>query len=307
MPYVIGGGRDENIRHRRDRVCGRTRDCAAGRGRTPGAGAGPAVGAGGRGQFPAGVERAPGDALDPDLPRHLGGIDAVIHLVGIIREFPARNLTFERLHVAATENVLRAMTAAGVRRIVHMSALGAGPDATTGYFASKWRAETAVRESGLDWTVMKPSVVFGPGDEFVNMLAGQVRLPLVPVIGDGRYRLQPVAAADVAAGFARTLAAPAAAGKTYEIGGPRQYTYNELLDAIGRAVGKARVRKVHVPLALMRPMVRALERFSFFPVTGDQLSMLLMSNVCDPTPFYSDLGIAPTGLEEGIGKYLGTG
>jgi len=248
-------------------------------------------------QFPPGVTRAEGDALDPDLEKHLGGIDAVVHLVGIIREAPPA-VTFERLHFEVTANALRAMKAAGVSRIVHMSALGAGPDSTTGYFKTKWRAETMVRESGLRWTVMKPSVIFGPGDEFLNMLSDQVRkLPVVPVIGDGRYRLQPVAVADVAEGFARALALPSAEGRAFEIGGPREYTYNELLDAVARRTGRRPPVKVHVPLALMRPVIRALERFSFFPITVDQLAMLLMNNVCDPRGFFETFGISPTLLE----------
>lgn len=250
-------------------------------------------------QLPPGVTRAEGDILDPDLAKHLDGVNAVVHLVGIIREAPPA-VTFERLHFEATANVLRAMQAAGVSRLVHMSALGAGPDSTTGYFKTKWRAETAVRESGLRWTVMKPSVIHGPGDEFLNMLADQVRrLPVVPVIGDGEYRLQPVAVADVAEGFTRALTLPAAEGRVFEVGGPRQYTYNELLDAVAARIGRKPPVKVHVPLGLMRPVIRALEGFSFFPITGDQLAMLLMNNVCDPGPFYQALGIPPSPLDTG--------
>jgi NADH dehydrogenase len=228
--------------------------------------------------------------------------------VGIIREYPSRGITFHKLHVEATRNVIAAMQAAGVRRLIHMSALGSGPGAVTAYFRTKWEAESAVKDSGLLWTVMKPSVIFGPADEFVNMLAGQVRrLPLVPVLGDGRYQLQPVSVRDVAAGFVKALTLPAAIGRVYEIGGPERLSYNELLDHIARSLGRERAPKIHLPLPLMRPMIKLGERFPFFPLTTDQLAMLLMNNVCDPTAFFHDFSLVPLRFADGIREYLGPG
>jgi NADH dehydrogenase len=258
------------------------------------------------GAIPQGVAVASGDVQGPDLEKHLAGADAVIHLAGIIREFPARGVTFLQSHVEATRNVDRAMKAAGVKRLVHMSALGASPQASTGYFRTKFEAEKLVQDSGLDWTVFKPSIIFGPRDQFVNLLARQVSLaPVIPVIGDGEYRLQPVSVHDVAQGFVQALTKPETIGQTYEVGGPRQMTYNQLLDAIGAALGKNTVAKIHVPLGLMKPMIGALERFAFFPITRGQLEMLLMNNVCDPGAFFMDFGLEPISFEEGVREYVG--
>lgn len=260
--------------------------------------------AGARG-IPGSVQTAVGDVLAPDLEERLAGSDAVIHLVGVIREFPGRGITLQRLHVEASLNVLRAMKAAGVSRLVHMSALGAGPDAATEYFRTKWEAESAVKSSGLDWTVFKPSVIFGPSDQFVNQLADMVRrLPVVPVIGDGEYLLQPVSVKNVARGFGLALDRREAVGQTYEVGGPERFSYNQLLDAVARGLGKDKARKLHFPLALMKPLIRALERFERFPVTRGQLEMLLMNNVCDPEPFFRAFSLEPLPFEPGIAQYL---
>jgi NADH dehydrogenase len=259
----------------------------------------------GTSRLPQGAEVRNGDVLDPELDKRLSGIDAVIHLVGVIRAFPGRGLTFDNLHTAATANVIRAMKAARVKRLVHMSALGAGPESGTDYFRTKWEAESAVRESGLDWTVMKPSVVFGPGDEFVNMLARQLRMmPAVPVIGDGNYRMQPVAVRNVAEGFIKALTRPETVGQTFEIGGPEQLSYNDILDSIARALGKRRARKIHLPLRLMQSVIKMMEGFAFFPITGGQLKMLLMNNVCDPAPFFNAFEIKPLSFREGIKEYI---
>lgn len=255
--------------------------------------------------LPAGVEPAWADVLDSDLEKQLEGVEAVLHLVGIIRAFPSRGITFSRLHLEATRNVLRAMKSAGVRRLVHMSALGAGPEGATEYFRTKWAAETEVKDSDREWTVMKPSVIFGPEDRFINLLLVQVReWPVAPVIGDGGYRLQPVSVMNVAQGFVRALSLPETIGRVYEIGGPEQFTYDQLLDELARGLGKKKARKVHLPLGLIKPAVRLLEGLSFFPLTSDQLTMLLLSNICDHRPFFSAFQLQPITLREGLREYL---
>src|SRR5262245_20682399 len=209
-----------------------------------------------------GVEPVAGDVTRPEgLADAVGGADAVVHLVGIIREFPGRGITFERLHTRATENVLAAARQAGGGRFLHMSALGTGPHARSRYHQTKWAAEEAVRTSGLRWTIFRPSIIFGPGDGFVSLIAGLVRrLPIVPVIGDGRTRFQPVAVTDVGEAFARALDRPGTAGQTFDVGGPRVYTFDEIVDEVGAALGRRRIPKLHHPMGLMAPVVRALER-----------------------------------------------
>jgi uncharacterized protein YbjT (DUF2867 family) len=253
------------------------------------------------------VERVEGDILvRRGLEEGMAGCQALIHLVGIIRERPAVASTFEMVHTQGTINVIEAAAAAGVRRYLHMSALGSRPGARARYHQTKWAAEEAVRASGLAWTIFRPSIIYGRGDEFVKMLAHMVdRYPIVPVIGSGRQRLQPVPVEQVAEGFARALTLPATEKQVYEVGGPDRVTMVELLDAIGGALGHRRVRKLHVPLGFMRPVTRVLHGLPGFPVTPDQLRMLEEDNVGDPAPFYSAFKLEPVPLATGLRRMLG--
>jgi NADH dehydrogenase len=251
------------------------------------------------------IERVEGDILaPPSLADALPGCDAVVHLVGIIREYRAASVTFERVHTQGTRNVLEAAAAAGVRRYLHMSALGTRPGARSRYHQTKWAAEEAVRASGLDWTIFRPSIIYGRGDGLVTLLAGMVRrLPVVPVLGSGRQQLQPVAVEEVAEGFARALAVTETVKQVYEVAGPDRVSMVELLERIG-AILERPVRRVHVPLGLVRPMARVLHSLPFFPVTPDQLLMLEEPNVGDPTAFFATFGMTPRPLTAGLGAML---
>ena len=253
-----------------------------------------------------GVEIYKGDATEAQsLKGALQGCRAVIHLVGIIRENPARGVTFEKLHTEATANMVAAAEEQGVTRLLHMSANGTRADAESDYHRTKWQAEERVRNSSLAWTIFRPSLIFGPGDEFVNMLAEMVRkLPVVPVIGDGRYRMTPVAVEDVAAGFVAALGRPESVGQIYHCCGPDEFTYDEVLDLIGMALGKDKVRKIHQPAALVRPVVTLLDSIPQFPITRNQLTMLLEGNSCDPAPWEKTMGLHLHSFSEGIRKYV---
>jgi len=252
------------------------------------------------------IDRVPGDVMRPDgLVASAEGCAAMVNLVGIIREHRARGISYERLHVRATQNMLGVAKAAGIKRYVQMSALGARPQAPSAYHRTKWRAEEAVRESGLDWTIFRPSIIFGPGDEFISVLAQMIRRsPVVPVLGDGQYRLQPIAVEQIAEGFVHALRAPTSVEQTYDVGGPEPYRFVDLLDQIGAALGRRVVRKAHVPLGGVKLATRALGWLPFYPVTTDQIAMLEEESVCDPTPFFRDFGIAPEPLPRGLSRML---
>lgn len=259
-----------------------------------------------RGPVAEGVEQIEGDITRLEgFERAVVGCEAVINLVGIIREFPARGVTFERLHVQATANMLAAAKKAGVRRYLQMSALGTRPNAVSLYHKTKFRAEELVRASGLEWSIMRPSLIFGPKDAFINMLANQLRLaPVMPVIGDGRYRLQPIHADDVARCFALALELPETVGQCYEICGNDRLSYVEVLDAVAAAMGKSAPFKPHAPLGLMRLVIPVMQRIPQFPITMDQLQMLIEENICDGR-WKLTFGFEPRGLREGIREYLG--
>lgn len=253
------------------------------------------------------IERVEGDVMSPDaLERDMSGCDTVVHLVGIIREERATVSTFERVHTQGTINVLEAAAATGVRRYVHMSALGARPGARSRYHQSKWAAEEAVRACPIPWTIFRPSIIYGRGDQFVTMLAAMIRrYPVVPVIGRGQQRLQPVPVERVAEAFVRAVELEATVKQTYEVGGPEAVTMVQLLDLIGAALGRSRVRRIHIPLGIIRPASRLLHRLPGFPLTPDQLVMLEEDNICDPQPFYSAFGLSPVPLAIGLRAMLG--
>jgi NADH dehydrogenase len=252
------------------------------------------------------IERVEGDVLARgSLPDAMSGCDAIIHLVGIIRERPARGVTFQALHVEATENVIGAAVDAGVRRLLHMSALGTHAQARSRYYQTKWQAEEAVRRSDLDWTIIRPSIIYGPGDRFVSLLARLVRrLPVVPVIGSGEARLQPVSVHVVAEGFVRGLDQARSIGQTYDVGGPEALTFNQLLDAIALAVRGRPARKLHIPVAAVHGLALVLDAVPFFPVTVDQLVMLQEDNTCDPTPFLRAFDLRDVPLRAGLEAML---
>jgi uncharacterized protein YbjT (DUF2867 family) len=248
------------------------------------------------------IDRVPGDVLQPDgLTASVEGCGALVHLVGIIREQRGRGVTFERLHTQATRNMLALARAAGIKRFAQMSALGARPGARARYHQTKWKAEEAVRASDLEWTILRPSIIFGRGDAFMSVLGRAVKqLPVMPVLGDGRYRLQPIPVEQVAAGFARALRTPESVRQTYEVAGPTPYTFVDLLDEVGRALGRPRVRKLHVPLAPVRALTRALDWLPFYPLSTDQINMLEEESVTDPSRFFAELGLEPEPLAAGL-------
>ncbi len=250
------------------------------------------------------IRAVTGDLLAPQTYEPaLRECDAVIHLVGIIREDVKRGVTFQAIHVEGTKLLAAASAKAGIRKFVHMSALGASERAASDYHRTKFAAEEAVRGSGLPYVIFRPSVIFGPGDAFVNMLAGLVKLPLTPVIGDGTYRLQPVSVRTVASVFEKALTHETA-NEAFEVGGPEPMRYNDMLMEIGRAMNR-KTRLIHLPLWLMKPLVRAMERFSFFPVTSNQLTMLLEENVCrDGNRFAEVFHEKPVPFAEGIREYI---
>lgn len=251
-----------------------------------------------------GVAIHPGDITDAaSLVGGLDGCDAVIHLVGIIREFPRRGVTFKKMHVLATENVLAAAEEQGVKRFLHMSSNGTRERSNTGYHRTKWQAEEMIRKSSLDWTIFRPSLIFAPGSEFVHMLSEVIRrLPIVPVIGDGRYRMQPVALNEVASSFVKALEMPKTTGQIYHLGGSESYSYDEILDLTSQAMGKGHVTKIHQPLFMIKPMIRVMQSSEHFPITSDQLTMLVEGNVCDPTEWQETFGLKATSYAEGIGE-----
>jgi uncharacterized protein YbjT (DUF2867 family) len=253
----------------------------------------------------SGVEVVEGDVTRFEtFQQSLGGCDAVVNLVGIIREFPSKGTTFERLHIQATVNLLAAATGSGIRRYLQMSALGARPAAVSAYHQTKWRAEESVRVSGLEWTIFRPSLIFGPHDAFINMLAAQLRLaPVMPVIGSGSYRLQPIHADDVARCFALALELPESVGQTYDLCGKDRLSYEELIDMIAAALGRSRPFKPHLPLGLMKLVIPLAQEIPQFPITMDQLQMLVEESICGGE-WQQTFGFEPRGLQEGIAEYL---
>jgi uncharacterized protein YbjT (DUF2867 family) len=246
---------------------------------------------------------------DASVAAAVAGADAVVNLVGLLYERGKQ--TFHAVHVDGAARIAAAAKAAGVARLVQMSAIGAAPDSPGLYGRTKAAGEDAVREAFPGATILRPSVVFGPEDEFFNLFASLARIsPVLPLIGGGHTKFQPVHVCDVAEAVARCLADPVTAGKIYELGGPATYSFRELLEYVLAQTGRKRLL-VPAPFCAM-----AVEAFFFelgaknplFPkplLTRDQVNMLKRDNVvADGAATFADLGIAPTALEVIAPSYL---
>ena len=256
-----------------------------------------------------GAEVHPGDVLEAaSLDGAVNGVEAVIHLVGIISE--VGESTFENVHVRGTGNIVTATRQAGATRFVHMSALGTRPNAVSRYHQTKWVAEDIVRQSGLDFTIFRPSLIYGPQDQFINLFARMIRFsPVVLLMGSPRARFQPVPVEVVATAFVRSLGQPKSIGQTYDLCGPDALTLSEIVDQLMDVLQRRRL-KIRVPLGLARCQAAFLE-FVFrrllrkaSPLSRDQLNMLQEDNVGDPQPANKLFGLKPLALREGIAGYL---
>ncbi|PKB70928.1 MAG: hypothetical protein BZY87_08215 [SAR202 cluster bacterium Io17-Chloro-G6] len=246
------------------------------------------------------VEVQYGSVQDPaSLSNAFYDVEAVVHLVGIIRR--SRRTSFEGVHRVGTANVLGAAKEAGASHFLHVSAIGAINDQSYPYLYTKWLGEREVIGGGVPYTIFRPSVLFGEGDEFLNALAGLVRLfPMVPVIGSGKNRYHPLAVDDLARCIAMTLGREDLKGQTLDLGGTKRMSYDEVVGEVARAMSKRRFR-FHVPVWLM--YVAALVSQGFMPrppITTDQLKMLSIRSVAELGEVERVFGFTPRPMEGNI-------
>ncbi len=246
-----------------------------------------------------GVELVEGDVTDAaSLRLAVAGCDTIIHLVAIIQGRPA---DFERVMSQGTRDLVAAARDAAVRRFLLMSALGVSEQSkdVVPYYRAKWEMERAVKDSGLEYVIFRPSFVFGRDGGVLPVFVRLARwAPVTPIVGPGTQRLQPIWVEDVADYFAEGVGKPEAANRTFELGGPDAPTWNEFWARLKRVIG-ARRPSIHVPFGLMRAQAAVLERLPGAPVTRDQLTMLAMGdNVVNDPSAVETFGLPLVPLDE---------
>jgi uncharacterized protein YbjT (DUF2867 family) len=248
------------------------------------------------------VEIRRGDVTKPDtLPGALAGADAVLHLAAVPRDWDGGQ-TLRLVNTEGTRNVVAAMQAAGVERLVHLGGLGLADEPDLHFASSKMKGMAIVRESGLRWTILAPSLLFGPRDGFFNILADLVRLSpgVVPITGRGQARFQPLAIEDLARAAAMALGDDAFVGRELPLGGPRYWTYREIVEEVLRGMGKRRLL-LPMPVAVIRLVAGAAEAVRLpFPVATDQLRQLRYDNTGPLDAVRTGFGFDPRPMEGGL-------
>jgi uncharacterized protein YbjT (DUF2867 family) len=230
------------------------------------------------------------------------GAEAVVNLTGIL--YQRGEQSFEAVHVEAAEAIAKAARAAGAMSLVHVSAIGADKDAASSYAASKGEGELRVREAFPDAVILRPSLVFGPEDDFFNRFAALARvLPFLPLIGGGHTKFQPVFVGDVADAIVRGVTDPATRGKTFELGGPTVYSFKELMQVMLRETCRKRFL-VPVPFFVARIQAMFLQFLPMPLLTPDQVTLLKSDNVVTGKDTLATLGITPTSVEAEAPAYL---
>lgn len=244
-----------------------------------------------------------------DVAAAVRGADAVVNLVGVLHDGGGKR-GFDAVHGEAARTIAQAAQAAGVERLVQVSAIGADANSPSAYARSKFEAETAVRAVYPDAVILRPSLVFGAGDGFLNRFASMASLaPALPLVGGGETKFQPVYVGDVAEAIARGVSQTSAAGRTFELGGPAVYTFKEVLELILRETGRKRAL-LPLPFVVARPLGSAFGLLRFVgltpPLTRDQVLMLETDNVvAADAATLADLGVVhPTGMEAVAPSYL---
>ena len=249
------------------------------------------------------VEYVSGRTTRPDgLAEKMEGCETVINFVGIIVE--VRGATFERVHVEGVNNLLEEAKRAGVKRFIHISALGTSDKPVSEYFRTKHRAEEMIKASGVPYTILRPSLVFGPEDKFFNMLKPMLYSPIVPVVGTGQTKFQPIWVEDVASCIVKLVGSEKPLDGVWEIAGPEQFTFDEMLDKMADALDLAPRLKVHIPAGCMRPLAVLAEAIlPRPPLTTDQLKMLSIDNTTDSNALAEVFDIEPRSLRDALDDY----
>jgi uncharacterized protein YbjT (DUF2867 family) len=241
-----------------------------------------------------GADVATGRGLDEALR----SADAVVHLVAIPRETKGRR--FDDVNVRGTQRVVAAAEAAGIRRFVHLSVLGVADDPKLAYLHSKWLGEQAVTGSGLDWVVLRPSLLFGPGDGFFRLVRTTLKWwspGIVAIPGRGDARFQPLAVDDLARAVERSVADDAHVHQVHEIGGPEWVSYREIVDRAMAATGIRRL-KMPMPIPLISALTVVTDRIlPIFPVSHDQIASLQRPNSTELDAFERAFGITPRPMD----------
>jgi uncharacterized protein YbjT (DUF2867 family) len=237
------------------------------------------------------------------LPAFLAGNDALVNCVGILRESGSQ--TFDRVHHTGPARLARLAREAGIERFVHISAIGADPRSSSAYARTKAAGEAAVRDAFPTVTILRPSVVFGAEDQFFNRFAAMATIsPVLPLIGGGHTRFQPVYVGDVADAVVKCLDDPTTAGRTYELGGPKVYTFRELIELVLGEIRRKRLL-VDLPFGLAAIQARLMSILPNPPLTPDQVELLKRDNVVSTGALtLAALGIAPTAVEGVLPSYL---
>lgn len=257
-----------------------------------------------------------GDIFDRGaMEECVAGADALIYLIGILREFPSRGVTFEKMQYQGFADSFDAARNAGVRRVVLMSANGVELGAVP-YQNTKLKAERLLESGDCDWTIFRPSVVFGDPRgrmEFCTQLKRQLVDPPVPAsvffpganpFAAGRQPMSPVFVEDVAEAFVACLEEPRSFGRIFTLGGPRTLSWKEIIETIARATGKSGKLTVPAPAWGVKAVSRVMERFEWFPLTADQVTMLMQGNAADGGEAFELFGIQPTAFGENALNYL---
>lgn len=234
----------------------------------------------------------------------ISGVEAVVNAVSAYVE--TRDVTYSAVHVHGAAIVASASARENVRRLVHLSGIGADPRSRSAYIKARGKGELAVKQAFPGATIIRPSVMFANDDAFLNSLARIIRLsPMVPLIGGGCTKLQPVHADDVAEAVCRSLSDPLAPTRTYELGGPAIYTLREIIDLILTATGRRRLF-VPVPYVVAYSLARLLEILPQAPLTVAQVDLLRSDNVVAPRATgIGDLDLAPRLLTDTIAEIVG--
>jgi NADH dehydrogenase len=254
------------------------------------------------------VELVGGDVRnEASLDEATRGVDVVIHTVQFPThpvEVPRRGYTYMQIDARGTRRMVHVAQTNGVRRFIYISGAGANPDSEKSWFRAKAIAEEAVKESGMEYVILRPSWVYGPEDRSLNRLITLTRtLPVVPVIGDGKTRIQPVSVHDVAKVAALSVTLPEATNKTFELGGPQTLTMDEVLLTVQKLLG-LRKPLIHHPVGFMKLATWPLKFLPSPPLTPQAVEFLTTEALVDPRPTEETFGIRFRSLEEGLSRYL---